>query len=66
MFCRQIAGQNLNTEVDNRSFENLTQFKQFGITVTNINRNHDEIERRMISEWLLPFISKSFAFSSDF
>jgi hypothetical protein len=39
----QNAGQNHNIKMANRSFENVTQLKHFGMTVTNQNFIQEEI-----------------------
>jgi hypothetical protein len=33
--CHQNTGQNHNIKTSDRSFENVAQFKHFGMTVTN-------------------------------
>jgi hypothetical protein len=45
----QNAGQNRDIKVANRSFENLSQFKYLGTTVTNQNLIQEEIKRRLSS-----------------
>jgi hypothetical protein len=35
--CHQNAGQNWDMKITNRSFENVSQFKYLGMTVTNPN-----------------------------
>jgi hypothetical protein len=45
----QNAGKNHNIKVGNRSFENVTQLKYLGTTVTNRNLIQEEIETRLNS-----------------
>jgi hypothetical protein len=45
----QNLGQNRNIKRANRSFENVSQFKYLGTTVTNQNLNQEEIKRRLNS-----------------
>jgi hypothetical protein len=45
----QNADQNRDINMGNRSFENVSQFKYLGMTVTNQNLIHKEIKRRLIS-----------------
>jgi hypothetical protein len=45
----QNAGQNREIKVGNRSFENVSQFKYLGTTVTNQNLIQEEIKRRLNS-----------------
>jgi hypothetical protein len=47
--CNQSAGQNWDIKIASRSFENMSQFKYFGITVTNQNLIQKEIKRRLNS-----------------
>jgi hypothetical protein len=42
----QNVGQIRDIEIANRSFENVSQFKYFGKTVTNQNLIQEEIKRR--------------------
>jgi hypothetical protein len=46
---RQNAGQNYNIKICDRSFENVTQFKYLGTTVTNQNLIWEEIKMRLNS-----------------
>jgi hypothetical protein len=43
LFCQQNAGQNYDIKIANRCFENVTQFKYLGKTVTNQNLVQEEI-----------------------
>jgi hypothetical protein len=47
--CHQNAGQNHDTKRANKFFENVAQFKYFGITVTNLNLIQEEIKGRLNS-----------------
>jgi hypothetical protein len=47
--CDQNAGLNQDIKIGNRSFENVSQFKQLGTTVRNQNLIQEEIKRRMNS-----------------
>jgi hypothetical protein len=53
----RMQGKNYDIRIANRSFENVTQFKYLGMTVTNQNLIHGEIKRRLIEfeQCLLPF-----------
>jgi hypothetical protein len=46
---RRNAGQNHDTKIANRSFENMAQFKYLGMTVTDQNLIQDKIKRRLNS-----------------
>jgi hypothetical protein len=43
----QNAGQNRDMKTANRLFENVSQFKYLGMTVTNQNLIQEEIKRRL-------------------
>jgi hypothetical protein len=45
----QNADQNWDIKIGNRSFENVSQFKYLGTTVTNQNLIQEEIKSRMNS-----------------
>jgi hypothetical protein len=45
----QNVGQNRDIKITNRSFENVSQFKYLGSTVTNQNLIQEEIKRRLNS-----------------
>jgi hypothetical protein len=45
----QNAGQNREIKIGNRSFDNVSQFKYLGTTVTNHNLIQEEIKRRLYS-----------------
>ena len=40
----QNAGQNGNTDIGNKSFETVEQFKYFGATITYQNSIHEQIK----------------------
>jgi hypothetical protein len=42
LFRHQNAGQNWDIKIGNRSFENMSQFKYLGTTVTNQNLIQEE------------------------
>jgi hypothetical protein len=46
--CHHNAGQNHNIKTGNRSFENVMNFINLGMTVTNQNLVHEEIKNRLI------------------
>jgi hypothetical protein len=45
----QNVGLNRDIKIANRSFENVSQFKYLGMTVTNQNLIQEEIKRRLNS-----------------
>jgi hypothetical protein len=45
----QNVGQNQDIKIANRSFENVSQFKYLGTTVTDQNLIQEEIKRRLNS-----------------
>jgi hypothetical protein len=45
----QNVGQNRDIKIANRSFENVSQFKYLGTTITNQNLIQEEIKRRLNS-----------------
>jgi hypothetical protein len=49
LFRQQNVCQNWDIEIENRSFENVSQFKYLGTTVTNQNLIQEEIKRRLNS-----------------
>jgi sorting nexin-29 len=49
LFRHQNVGQNRDIKIANRSFENVSQFKYLGTTVTNQNLIQEEIKRRLNS-----------------
>jgi hypothetical protein len=49
MSRHQNSGQNQNIRIANESFENVTTFKYFGMTLTNQNDIPDEIKSRLNS-----------------
>jgi hypothetical protein len=48
--CQQNVGQNRDIKIANRSFENVSQFKYLGTTVTHQNLIQEEIKRRLSSD----------------
>jgi hypothetical protein len=59
--CHQnMVGQNWDIKIVNRSFENVSQFKYLGITVTNQNFIQEEIKRRLSSGILAGIQSRVF------
>jgi hypothetical protein len=49
MSRNQNAGHNHNTNIDNKSFEGVEEFKYLGATLTNRNSIHEEIKSRLKS-----------------
>jgi hypothetical protein len=47
LYRHQNAGQNHEIKIGNRSFENMTQFKYLGTTVTNQSLIQAEMKRRL-------------------
>jgi hypothetical protein len=47
--CQQNVGQNRDMKIANRLFENMSQFRYLGMTVTNQNLIQEEIKRRLNS-----------------
>jgi hypothetical protein len=45
----QNVGQNHDSKIANRSFENVSQLKYLGMTVTTQNLIQEEIQRRLYS-----------------
>jgi hypothetical protein len=45
----QSVGQNRDIKIANRSFENVSQLRYLGMTVTNRNLIQEEIKRRLNS-----------------
>jgi hypothetical protein len=41
------SGQNQNIRIANESFENVTEFKYLGMTLTYQNDIHDEVKSRL-------------------
>jgi hypothetical protein len=56
MSCQQNAGQNCNTSIVNKSFENMEKLKYLGTMLTT--HNHIYEEQIKTGERLLPFNSK--------
>jgi hypothetical protein len=61
---QQNAGQNRNIKIANRSFENVSQFKYLGTTVTNQDFIQEEIKRRLVLV-MLPTIPSSHLLSKN-
>jgi hypothetical protein len=49
LFHHHNAGKNHDMKINDRSFENMAQFKYLGTTVTNQNLIQEAINRRLIS-----------------
>jgi hypothetical protein len=49
LFRQQNVDQNRDIRIANRSFEDVSQFKYLGMTVTNQNLIQEEIKRRLNS-----------------
>jgi hypothetical protein len=49
LFHQQNAGKDHDIKIANRTFENVAEFKYFGMTVTNQNLIQEEIKGRSIS-----------------
>jgi hypothetical protein len=47
LYRHQNVGQNRDVKIAKRSFENVSQFKYLGTTVTNQNLIQEEIKRRL-------------------
>jgi hypothetical protein len=47
--CQHNVGQNWDIKIAHRSFENVSQIKYLGMTITNQNLNQEEIKRRLNS-----------------
>jgi L-lysine 2,3-aminomutase len=55
----QNTGQNHDTEIANRFFENVAQFRYFGTTVTNQSLIKEEIKRTLNRVMLATIQSRS-------
>jgi hypothetical protein len=49
--CDQNAGQNRDMKIANRTFENLSEYRYLGTTVTNEKLIQDEIRQRQNCRW---------------
>jgi hypothetical protein len=58
--CHQNVGKNPDIKIANRSFENVSQFKYLGTTVTNQNLIQEEINRRLKLVMLATIRSRTF------
>jgi hypothetical protein len=57
---RENAGQIRDIKIANRSFENVSEFKYLGTTVTNQNLIQEEIKRRLSSVMSATIQSRAF------
>jgi hypothetical protein len=60
----QDSEQNRDIKIGNRSFENVSQFKYFGTTVTNQNLIQEESKRKLNSAVLSTVHSRTFCLLS--
>jgi hypothetical protein len=58
MSCLQNAGQNHNIEIECKSFTNMAELKDLGMTVSNQNYNHKQMKSREILEMLATIQSR--------
>jgi hypothetical protein len=49
MLSHHNEGQNRDTKIGNRCFENVAQFKYLGTTITNQNLFEEEIELALLA-----------------
>jgi hypothetical protein len=49
LFCHWNTGQNQDIKIANKVFENASQFRCLGTTITNQNLIEEEIKRRLNS-----------------
>jgi hypothetical protein len=64
LFRHQNVGQNRDIKIANRSFENVSQFKYLGTTVTNQNLIEDKLIGHSILVMLVTIRSRTSVFSS--